>query len=1393
MGLRVLLSLAFWAGLAAVSNATILGFGQIGGSNTSIPADFGSNASGDADGIVVSNGATPNISLSWDSNWDIHTSSWFSGLENKTVGGGDWDNEGNMPRVAQLDTGYHSISFSATPGYALVLNSFDFGHTAETAGITEWDLTLTDASAEVVWSRSLTMNNADAATSIYTVVPNFTGEMGESYTLTFDRTEQTYSSNGRHALDNLYFSQLAAFSSPLDVTIISPTNGSSVSGMGAISVAAEIANETVNLTASKVEFYVDGQLQGIDEEAPYEAILTDLAIGERWLGAEVYDTDGGIAHADSVVITVLPPDPAAFDPADLVDPFIGVTGAGSTIPGTTLPHGSVFPSPDSRTAVASGYQEGSPVVGFSQLHASGVGSSTLSYGNFLVSPRIGLAIDEDDNGSDMENIEAHPYSFRGRLTDWGIDCAVAPTHNTVIYEFEFPASGDARINFDVSRKLGSSTGMRSGSIQIDLENGVISGGGTFDGNWNPAQYDVYFYGVVDAAPTGGGTWINNTAEEGRLSASVSYREKLGGWMQFDTAAEQTVRLKIAVSFASVAKAQHYLENEIPHWDLNVVEAAAKATWNEALSAVETPGIDWWKARKVYTALYHSMIMPRNRTGDPDGWASDAPFWDDQYTVWDTWQTLYPLLGLLQPDATADIVNSFAERYKRNGVAETAFIMGKDFQVGQGGDEVDRVIADALARDITGIDWDGVWSLMEFNAGRRTTNYRELGYVPTDGDREGYDSRMQSGSSTLGFAHGDWCAAQVAERVGKTEEAEELLERSQNWRNVWNADADGSGFSGFVQGRASNGSFLTTDVTSTAGFYQGTAWNYSFNIQHDREAMIDLMGGHARFIERLNYAFDRNSSTYIDFSNEVNLQATFLFGVAHRPYLSSYWVDSLRSAYGAYGYPGDEDSGAMASLYFFATAGIFPMATEDIYYLHGPRVPELSLHLANDKTFTITAEDSSDDNIYVQSASLNGTILDEAIIHHADITAGGALDFEMGPFPNIWGTDGDFDVPDEDAADQVWNVAGPWNTALGSPALTNENTIAAVWGVGPDNADNSAIYAALDSITLDPVIDSVTLGVTITLSGLRVVDQTADRFAWGLFYQADGNADLTWPGYLASNDATDSNGTGAILRKAAEDTFYSSTAGDTLETYALPYPDFEDGSYRLTLTLTRNERAGLDYYAAITRLSDGVLLAAYTGSDPAPPTLQFNRIGLRAGDGIDADSILITDCTVYTTASTVADSEISLATSFDENGQVVLAWSGVSENADSLTLRYRTQDGLWSILAEGINPAEMSYVISALSAGIRYDFQAIEVDNDGSYLAYSNTDSMTQGIMIEPIDEGLVRLSWTTGNGTHYTLQRTSILTTGSWQAAGTVNGDGSMYSTNIPAEIGLEFYRLQVQ
>lgn len=688
-----------------------------------------------------------------------------------------------------------------------------------------------------------------------------------------------------------------------------------------------------------------------------------------------------------------------------VDPLVGVVGHGSCMPGPCLPHASAYPSPDTLKPQPSGFVYGDAVVGFSQLHTQGTGG-TPTYGNFLVSPRLGPGVTEAEMASPLADVAATCCAYRAKLVRWDTRCTVVPSAHGALYRFEFPAQEDARLVFNVARKIGK-LALTNGEVRVDAASGTIIGGGTFDGNWNPAPYRLFFAAKVDAKPAGFGVWRGEEAQDGVATASSDKRQPLGAWLRFDARQARTVQLKIAVSFTSAERAAQWLDREIPAWDLDGLEAKARGAWDDALASVEVAGLSDEDKRLFYSHLFHAMVQPRDRTGDADGWPVDAPCWDDHYTLWDTWKTLFPLMAIVQPDVVAGNVRSFVERLHRNGQCAAAFIQGKEYRVGQGGDEADNVIADAYAKRIPGIDWNAAWEVLEANANRRTEDYRAKGWVPHKSKHD-YCGRMKSGSGTIGFAYNDWCASQVAAGLGKTEESKRLLARSGNWRNVWDATLTDGGFSGFVRARNADGTFQPTEARKgyNTDFYEGTCWQYSYVIPHDVPGMIAAMGGKAKFIERLQFALKND---LIDFGNEPSFMTIWLFDHVQRPYLASYWADKLRGLFTKDGPPGDDDSGAMGSLFVFLNAGFFPFAGTDAYYLHGPRGPRFAFHAKGGKTFTVTAENAGGRNLYVQSATLNGKPLDAPVIHHADIVAGGTLAFVMGDKPSAWGCAGEFDA------------------------------------------------------------------------------------------------------------------------------------------------------------------------------------------------------------------------------------------------------------------------------------------------------------------------------------------------------------------------------------------------
>lgn len=624
-----------------------------------------------------------------------------------------------------------------------------------------------------------------------------------------------------------------------------------------------------------------------------------------------------------------------------VDTRIGANnGNGTCILGPCVPHGSIHPSPDTvwyngcgHHAPPNGWWQGDKVEGFSQLHAQGTGG-TPSYGLFRV--KFGAP-------SGMQILEAHPYLFRCELTNLATKVEIAATHNGAIYRY---SQKHGRPTIDAMCKIGRN--IATTNLHVTVAGDKVFGGGEYFGNWNPKPYQCYFY------------------------ATHSQNE-----------------LRIAVSFKSVDEAQKFHDNELQGRSVEEIAAAAKALWDEKLRVIEVEGVDDAAKTRFYTHFAHTMVQPRQR----------GELWDDHYTIWDTWKTLFPLMALTDPATYAQIVNSFARRLEQNGACEVGFTQLMEMRTGQGGNDVDNIIGDACAKGIEGIDWQGAWKVLAAHAADRTPDYIANGYVASDVQHD-YCWRLRSASSTLGFAYNDWCAACVAAKLGKQEEAARLLARSHSWTNVWHAALvdEPSGIKGFVCGRHKDGTwgapFVGKKVDDATGarkgynssFYEGTCWEYSFNVWHDLPLLMELCGGQDKFLERLKYAFENK---LIDFGNEPSFYTALLFAVVGRPDLTAQWIHEQLATFPENGAPGDDDSGAMGSLYVFLNAGFMPFAATGEYVVFPPSVPRITFNLTNGKKFTIYREGNVGNNYKVK---LNGRFLAKPFITHSDILAGGNLVF-----------------------------------------------------------------------------------------------------------------------------------------------------------------------------------------------------------------------------------------------------------------------------------------------------------------------------------------------------------------------------------------------------------------
>jgi predicted alpha-1,2-mannosidase len=711
--------------------------------------------------------------------------------------------------------------------------------------------------------------------------------------------------------------------------------------------------------------------------------------------------------------------PVLSQNAPRVDPFLGADGGGNVFPGPSMPFGMIKPGPDMDTGEDSpnaGWAATGDIRGFSQTHVSGTGGGD-KYGNVLVMPTVGEPA-ASGYQSPRANERASAGFYGVTLPRYGVGVEIAAARRTALYRFTVPASKKSNLLFDVGHclvavaKYGEGQSITASAIQV-LSPTEVSGSTSVTGGWNKQtnSYTVYFYAQTDLPAATWGTWIDGRLQPGSKTAQTGAKARSGAWLSFPTSAGQQVRMKIGISFLSTAQARRNAETEIPGFDFAATQSAAIAAWNKALGTVELSGATPEQAQIFYTALYHTMLMPVDRTGENPLWTSDEPYYDDYYAIWDIFRSSGPLLTLIAPERQTGIVRSLVDIYRHEGWlpdARSGNFNGRT----QGGSNAEFMITDAYLKGLKGIDWETAYAAEvhdaevspadHFKEGRGgLDDWHKLGYVSIEGSD-------RSGSVHMEYAANDFEIALLAKGLGKTADYEKYLSRSANWKNLWDSTFNEAGFTGFIRPRHRDGSWITPftamDSCSWGGktFYEGNSWTYSTFVPQDVASLIEKSGGKEQFVRRLD-AFFEVPDRY-DVGNEPGFLAPYLYNWAGRPDKTAEHVRSIiAKSYhaGPSGLPGNDDSGAMSSWFAFGQMGIYPNAGQDVYLIGSPAYPRTTLHLADGKDFVIEAKNVSVDNLYVVSADLNGKPLDRAWLHHAEILAGGQLVLTMAKTPAHW--------------------------------------------------------------------------------------------------------------------------------------------------------------------------------------------------------------------------------------------------------------------------------------------------------------------------------------------------------------------------------------------------------
>lgn len=672
-----------------------------------------------------------------------------------------------------------------------------------------------------------------------------------------------------------------------------------------------------------------------------------------------------------------------------VDPRIGCEGVGRTFPGPSMPFGMCKPGPDCTVKPNAGWAPMPEVVtGFSQTHVSGTGGGQ-KYGNILIQPFFS---GERNDYSQQRASEDFALGYYATTFENGIKTEITTSERCAFYRIHYPQKGSLLI--DATHYLGKNPipDQREQQQFVGAEVEVVNdhevrGYSRVRGGWNNGDaYTVYFCLMVDKA----------------------FEQNSKDIIEFS---DTLLNIKVGISYVSTQQAKR----NIPACDFDTQLIQVREHWEQLLSRVQIKGSDRDK-RMFYTALYHTMLMPVDKNGENPKWL-ETPYYDDYYAIWDTYRSSSPLITLIDPKREVDIINSLLNIYKREGYMPDARSGDYNGRT-QGGSNAEAVIADAFVKGLEGIDYNYALEAMLKDAeedpgadhekhGRGgLKEYTELGYIPYGIDR--------AGTRTIEYAYDDYCIAEVAKGLGRMDIYDRYLKQSANWKNLWRSDYEWDDVKGYIMPRDAEGRWLDsvpwgkskvfhpqipyTPVTKVAPwylpwwstfFYEALSAEYSLSIPHDVPGLIEACGGAETFRRRLDLFFERKR---YNVGNEPSFLTPCLYHWIGRPDLTSDRVRQIISDNYTDlpdGLPGNDDSGAMSSWLAFHMLGLYPNAGQSYYLLHAPLVPEWTLQLSNGQTLHGILKGKG---THFEKVTLNGEVLVDARLEHADLMAGGEMVF-----------------------------------------------------------------------------------------------------------------------------------------------------------------------------------------------------------------------------------------------------------------------------------------------------------------------------------------------------------------------------------------------------------------
>ncbi len=710
---------------------------------------------------------------------------------------------------------------------------------------------------------------------------------------------------------------------------------------------------------------------------------------------------------------------AEIDYTSYVNPFIGTDFTGNTYPGAQAPFGMVQLSPDNGLPgwdrISGYFYPDSTIAGFSHTHLSGTGAGdlydisfmpvTLPYKEAEAPLGIYSKFSHDDES-------AYAGYYQVRLKDYNINVELTATERCGIQRYTFPKA-EAAILLNLKKAMNWDF---TNDSHIEVVDSVTIQGYRYSDGWARDQR-IYFR-----------TRFSKPFDKFALDTTAIIKEnkRIGtatiARFDFKTEEGEQILVNTAISGVSMEGAAKNLQAEVPENDFDKYLAETKANWNRQLGKITVKGDNENDKVNFYTALYHSMIAPTiysdvdgayygpdKKVHQSDGWVNYSTF-----SLWDTYRAAHPLYTILAPERVDDMIQSMLAHHKVQGYLPIWTLWGKESHCMIGNHAI-PVIVDAYLKGLITSDPERAYAAIKESLTLSQLNsdwevYDKYGYYPFD------IIEKESVSRTLESAYDDYCAALMAQALGKEEDYRFFMKRAGYYQNLFDKQT------GMMRGKDSTGSwrvpfnmFSLSHASSHGGDYtEGNAWQYTWHVQHDVEGLISLMGGKQAFSTKLDSLFYLRSENAVNVLDVTGLIGQYAHGNEpshHVAYLYTY-VDKayktqelIREIFDRFYLPepsglcGNDDCGQMSAWYIFSAMGFYPVNPVGGEYIIGaPQLKRIVLHLPENKTFTVEAVNLSKQNKYVKAVALNGQEITDFRIQHKDILAGGHLIFTMSDKP-----------------------------------------------------------------------------------------------------------------------------------------------------------------------------------------------------------------------------------------------------------------------------------------------------------------------------------------------------------------------------------------------------------